>query len=101
MTAREEPAVVPGGVRETLRTDPDVQFVVSFGSRVGGSATPSSDLDIAITFEDALSDDERFRKLCHLSGHIQDEDAPTIDVSDIEDLPIEVAHRRQRGVRVW
>jgi hypothetical protein len=39
-----------------------------------------------------LSNRDRFEKRCFLSGDLQGEDRPFIDVSDIESLPLDVAH---------
>jgi len=71
--------------------DPDIAFAVVFGSRVSGESTPSSDLDIAVKFADELSEQERFEKRCFLSGNLQDDAHPFVDVSDIESLPVDVA----------
>lgn len=90
-------APVPADIEEALCHDPDIEFVVAFGSRATGSPRPSSDLDIAVKFSEALSSEERFRKRCHLSGHLQASDAPFVDLSDIEDLSIEFAHAAVNG----
>lgn len=72
--------------------DPDVEYVVAFGSQVSGEPTASSDLDLAVKFADDLSDQERFEKWCFLAGDLQREDAPFVDVADIQTLPLDVAH---------
>ncbi|MFB6188487.1 MAG: nucleotidyltransferase domain-containing protein [Halapricum sp.] len=77
---------------ESACADPAVEFVVAFGSQITGSPTRRSDLDLAVKFADDLSDRERFEKRCFLSGDLQRDDGPFVDVSDIEALPIEVAH---------
>jgi predicted nucleotidyltransferase len=77
--------------------DADVEFAVAFGSRVTGNASSASDLDLAIKFSEELSDSERFEKRCFLSGSLQQEGVPFIDVSDIETLPLEVAHDAVNG----
>jgi predicted nucleotidyltransferase len=84
-------------LEETVCSDPDVEFAVVFGSRAAGSSRPSSDLDVAIKFSEDLSAHERFRKRCSLSGELQREDAPFVDVSDIEELPLPVAHDALQG----
>ena len=56
-----------------------------------------SDLDVAIKFTDELSEQERFEKRCFLSGDLQHEDRPFVDVSDIESLPLAVAHDAVNG----
>lgn len=81
-------------------SDPDVEFVIAFGSRTTGDAISASDLDIAVKFAADLSDRERFEKRCFLSGDLQREDVPFIDVSDIETLPLDVAHDAVNGTFV-
>lgn len=90
-------ASVPADITESLCQDPDIEFVVVFGSRATGSPRPSSDLDIAVKFSETLSSEDRFRKRCHFSGHLQASDAPFVDLSDIEDLSIEFAHAAVNG----
>ena len=79
-------------VAASLCDDPDIEFVVAFGSRLTGTPTTGSDLDIAVKFDPTLSDSERFDKLCFLSGDLQCDGAPFVDISDLERLPTEVAH---------
>jgi len=88
---------VPADIEEALCHDPDIEFVVAFGSRATGTPRPSSDLDIAVKFSESLSSEERFRKRCHLSGHLQASDAPFVDLSDIKDLSVEFAHAAVNG----
>ena len=80
--------------------DPAVEFVVAFGSRPAGEATPASDLDVAVKFADDLSAGERFDKRCFLSGDLQQDDAPFVDLSDIETLPLDVANDAVNGTLV-
>ena len=80
--------------------DPAVEFVVGFGSQCAGEATPASDLDVAVKFTDDLTAGERFEKHCFLSGDLQQDDAPFIDLSDIETLPLDVAHDAVNGTFV-
>lgn len=82
---------------EAICSDPDVEFAVAFGSRAAGTSRQSSDIDVAIKFSDELSASERFRKRCSLSGELQREDAPFVDVSDIEELPLPVTHDAVRA----
>jgi len=84
-------------LEEVVCADPDVVFAVAFGSRHSGTSTRSSDLDIAVKFTGDLSKRERFEKRCFLSGDLQGEDRPFIDVSDIESLPLDVAHDAVNG----
>ncbi|QLH84924.1 type VII toxin-antitoxin system MntA family adenylyltransferase antitoxin [Halosimplex pelagicum] len=78
-------------------SDPAVAFAVAFGSQITGTATSSSDLDLAVKFADEHSTTDRFRKRCLLSGTLQREDAPFVDISDLEALPIDVAHDALNG----
>ena len=80
--------------------DPAVEFVVAFGSRPAGESTPASDLDIAVKFAADLSAGERFEKRCFLSGDLQHDDAPFVDLSDIETLPLDVANDAVNGTFV-
>lgn len=89
--------VVPAHVEAILCDHPDVEFAVVFGSRVASAARPSSDLDVAVKFSEALSAEDRFRLRCRLSSRLQRDDAQFVDVSDVEDLPVEVAHEAVSG----
>lgn len=82
---------------DSLCSDPDVVFAVAFGSRVSGDPTSASDLDLAVRFSDDLSDRERFERRCFLSGDLQHDDRPFIDVSDVGSLPLGVAHDAVHG----
>lgn len=88
---------VPEAVQRLLCRDPDVELVVAFGSRVQGTAGPTSDLDLAVKFSDDLTAEERFRKRCRLSGRLQETDAPFVDLSDVEDLSLEFARSAVDG----
>lgn len=78
-------------LERSLRDDSDVTFAAVFGSRADGAARSTSDLDVAVKFDDGLTREERFRKRVRLSGRLQREGAPFVDVADVEALPIEVA----------
>ncbi|MBX0286603.1 nucleotidyltransferase domain-containing protein [Halomicroarcula sp. F28] len=92
MTTPGDRSAILDGVASSVCPDPDVEYVVAFGSQVFGESTVSSDLDLAVKFVDDLSDHERFEKWCFLSGDLQREDAPFVDVADIKMLPLDVAH---------
>jgi len=77
--------------------DPAVEFVVVFGSRTTDKAMSESDLDVAVKFADDLSASERFDKRCFLSADLQQDTAPFVDLSDIETLPVDVAHDAVNG----
>jgi uncharacterized protein len=84
-------------LEESLCRDADIDFAVVFGSQLTDNSRPSSDLDLAVKFTDSLSSHERFQKRCFLSGDLQHDDAPFIDLSDIEALPLDVAHDAVNG----
>lgn len=84
-------------LKESLCGDADIDFAVVFGSQLTSNSRPSSDLDLAVKFAESLSSRERFQKLCFLSGDLQREGAPFIDLSNIETLPLEVAHDAVNG----
>jgi predicted nucleotidyltransferase len=97
MEAGDEHSQLFATLEEPLCRDSDIEFVVAFGSQVTGGSRSSSDLDLAVKFADDLSSHERFQKRCFLSGNLQQADAPFIDLSDIEDLPLGVAHDAVNG----
>lgn len=97
MKASDRRAELLSTLQESLCQDDDIRFAVVFGSQVTDDWRPSSDFDLAVKFADRLSSHERFLKRCYLSGDLQQEDAPFVDISDIEDLPIEVAHDAVSG----
>jgi predicted nucleotidyltransferase len=76
----------------TLCADDDIEFVVVFGSWVADTPREPSDVDVAIKFSEDLSASEQFAKRCFLAGDLQREDAPFVDVSDIDRLPLDVAN---------
>ncbi|WP_225335201.1 nucleotidyltransferase domain-containing protein [Halomicrobium urmianum] len=82
---------------DSICHDPDVEFVVAFGSRISGESTRSSDLDFAVKFADDLSARGRFQKRCFFSGNLQQDNVQFIDASGIESLPLDVAHDAVNG----
>ena len=97
METSDEHSQLFATLEESLCRDSDIEFVVAFGSQVTDDSRSSSDLDLAVKFADDLSSHERFQKRCFLSGNLQQADAPFIDLSDIEDLPLNVAHDAVNG----
>ena len=97
MATQGDHSQVLDAVRASVCPDSAVEFVVAFGSQVSGESQPSSDLDLAVKFADEVSDRDRFKKQCFLSGELQQEDAPFVDLSDIESLPLEVTHDAVNG----
>ncbi|MDS0301161.1 nucleotidyltransferase domain-containing protein [Halogeometricum sp. S1BR25-6] len=100
MSKGDEDSALFASLEESACPDPDVEFVVAFGSQVTGEATDASDFDIAVKFSDDLSSSERFEKRCFLSGDLQQEEWPFIDISDIETLPLDIAHDAVNGTLV-
>jgi len=92
MTSDGDRSTILDDLASSVCPDPDVEYLVAFGSQVSGESSASSDLDIAVKFVDGLSDHERFKKWCFLSGNLQREDAPFVDVADIKRLPLDVAY---------
>jgi predicted nucleotidyltransferase len=84
-------------IESSACSDPDIEFVVAFGSQITGDATDASDFDLAIKFADDVPDSERFEKWCFLSGTLQREGVPFLDVSDIGTLPLDIAHDAVNG----
>jgi len=98
--ATDEGLQIRGALEASVCADPTVEFVVAFGSQITGEPTSSSDIDVAIKFADDCSRRERFQKRCFYSGDLQQADAPFVDVSDIETLPLDVAHDAVNGTFV-
>lgn len=88
---------IRSALKDVVCADPDVVFAVAFGSQLSGTATRSSDFDIAVKFTADCSERDRFKKRCVLSGELQHEEFPFIDVSDIDSLPLDVAHDAVNG----
>ena len=97
MDAGDRRSQVLATIEESVCPDPAVEFVVAFGSQVTGEPTRSSDFDLAVKFAAELPSRERFEKQCFLSGTLQQEDFPFVDLSDIESLPVDVAHDAVNG----
>jgi predicted nucleotidyltransferase len=97
MARSDKQSEVLNDLAESLRGDADIVFAAVFGSHVRGGGHAASDIDLAVKFTDDLSSHERFQKQCFLSGTLQREDGPFVDVSDIENLPVKVAHDAVNG----
>ena len=98
MTAREEPHIETAdldAIRATLDAT-DVEFALLFGSHAQSEATDNSDLDIAVRFPDRLSDRDRFRARNRIDATLQAHAEGTVDVSDIDALPVAVQHAALR-----
>lgn len=82
---------VDGIDTDTLRRrldDEPIEVGIAFGSRVDGTTTEGSDVDIAVEFGDHLSESEKFDHRIRLMGVLPTVlDADEVDVSDIDRLP--------------
>jgi predicted nucleotidyltransferase len=87
------------GVREHLGETP-VRFALLFGSHARGTADTESDVDIALSFPDEMSDRERFRCRNRIDAELQAHVDGFADVSDIDSLPTHVAYAALRDGRV-
>lgn len=83
------------GLRDYL-AQADVEFAVLFGSRARGTATESSDVDIALRFPEDLDDRGRFRRRNRIDAAVQEYAADFVDVSDLNSLPTSVAYAALR-----
>jgi predicted nucleotidyltransferase len=90
-------SAVLSDLEAVLCADEDTEFAVVFGSQAANTAREDSDVDVAVKFSETLSAAERFRKRCFLAGDLQREDEPFVDISDIDRLPLAVAHDAVRG----
>lgn len=88
-------------LRDAFTDSDPVEFAVLFGSFAEDGDTPPSDIDLAIKFDETLAPDERFRRLCVFSGTLQSSERPFVDVSDIERLPLDIAHDAVHGKLVY
>ena len=88
------------GMQEYLDST-DVVFAVLFGSHATRTADGTSDVDIALRFPDEMADIERFRRRNRIDAELQQYAAGFVDVSDLEELPVHVAHAAlQNGIVV-
>ena len=101
MAESEHPTQLVSDLRGALAESDAVEFAVLFGSFTEDDDTPPSDIDLAIKFSDTLAPDERFRQLCVFSGNLQSSDRPFVDVSDIERLPLDIAHDAIHGELIF
>jgi len=101
MTEQETPHIETVDL-EAIRVALDaaaVEFALLFGSHARSEATDNSDLDIAVRFPDRLSDRDRFRARNRIDATLQVHAEGTVDVSDIDALPVAVQHAAlQEGI---
>lgn len=86
----------PDELAEVLRQHP-VSLALAYGSRVTGEADASSDLDVAVRFEEALEEEERLSLLDRLTVEL--EDAAGVEQVDIVDLDRVGPHRAHEALR--
>lgn len=78
--------VDPTVVRRVLREHP-IRIGILFGSHVRGTETTESDVDVAVEFEDSLSDEERHRARIDLIVDLMEAiGVNDVDVTDLEDV---------------
>ncbi|ERG92994.1 nucleotidyltransferase domain-containing protein [Haloquadratum walsbyi] len=97
MEPNTDQSQIRSALKDVVCADPDVVFAVVFGSQVSETVPHSSDFDIAVKFTADCSERNRFKKRCVLSGELQHEEFTFIDVSDIDSLPLDVAHDAVNG----
>lgn len=86
-------------LRTRLEARPEILFAYLFGSRAReGPVRPDSDWDVAVCFDEGLSPDERFDRLCRLSAEL--EDIGPVDLVDLNQAPPLLAHRALMGRRL-
>jgi predicted nucleotidyltransferase len=84
-------------IRERLERDPRVWFALLFGSRAAGTHRPSSDWDVGVYLDPAMSASEMFDlrlRLADLS------DLGEVDVVVLNDAPALLAQRALMGERL-
>lgn len=95
MSSGDELNVDTAEIRDYLaRTG--VDFAVLFGSHVRDEERASSDIDIALSFPDEMDDYERFHLHNSISAELQQYADSFVDVSDLDSLPLPVAHAALR-----
>lgn len=73
-----------------------VVFAVLFGSHARGTATESSDVDVALRFPEEMTDHERFDARNRIDAGLQEYADGFVDVSDVDSLPTPVAYAALR-----
>jgi predicted nucleotidyltransferase len=95
---REIEGVDLDGLRRALEQT-EVVFAVLFGSHVEGTTHAESDVDIALRLPESLTPKARFRLRNRIDAELQSYAEGFVDVSDIESLPVPVAHAAlQNGI---
>lgn len=96
----ETPNVDVDGMCEYLSRQ-DLEFAVLFGSYAQEESDSASDVDIVLGFPHGVDDRERFRRRNRIDAELQAYADAFVDVSDIESLPVPVAHNALgEGIRL-
>ncbi|WP_254921655.1 nucleotidyltransferase domain-containing protein [Halorubrum sp. Ea1] len=61
MEPNADQSQIRSALKDVVCADPDVVFTVVFGSQLSGTATHSSDFDIAVKFTTDCSERDRFK----------------------------------------
>lgn len=83
------------GIRDSL-AQTDVAFAILFGSHARGTASESSDVDIALGFPEAMDAHDRFHARNRIDADLQASAEGFVDVADITSLPTPVAYAALR-----
>lgn len=80
-----------------LSQEPSICFAVAFEAATRSVRRRSATVDVAIRFDSTMSPEDRFEKEFLLSGALQGINGPSIDITDIEELPLLTAYRTVNG----
>lgn len=73
------PAMLPPGLMEILRSHPEIELAVLFGSLAAGRARPDSDIDVAVMGPAPLTAQQKF----DLMGDLADASGRPVDLIDV------------------
>jgi uncharacterized protein len=79
-------------IRAVLADEP-VRFSYVFGSLTRGTATATSDVDVALSFEQSSSPQQRHTLALHLGAALELALARPVDVVDLAEAPLRLAGR--------
>lgn len=90
-------AEVEGAGAEAIARDLSqhpISLALAFGSRVSGSPLPWSDLDLAVRFDDDVTDEERLRLLDRIAADVEAlTEADSVDVVELDRIGPHRAYR--------
>lgn len=79
-----------------------IEYAVCFGSVVSGTLSARSDIDLGLRFAETVDKRERFRRRNRIDADLQSATERFLDVSDIEELPDQVAlNALEDGLRMY